>query len=259
MLSPLQKAKLLKQAPNSLGAFMLLNKFEQEHKKQMELMMAEFTKKSAEFVKEIETARNEILKTFDHIYKVKVGPQGNKGADSSVPGPIGPTGPQGPKGESIIGPRGLTGLQGPQGPKGESIIGLPGLPGLPGKDGSPDTPEQILAKLEKVKLPMDIVDGLRSALHALSRNIAELKGRKLQGGGGGGGMGNWITDNFSGDGVTVGFTLTSRVASSGTAIIVLIQGQVQEQTTHYSVSGNTLTFTTAPLSGAAIHAWYSRK
>ncbi|KKK60696.1 hypothetical protein LCGC14_3021770, partial [marine sediment metagenome] len=54
------------------------------------------------------------------------------------------------------------------------------------------------------------------------------------------------------------FTLTSNVASGGSAIIVLIQGQTQEQTTHYSVSGKTLTFTTAPPNNTAIHAWYTR-
>jgi hypothetical protein len=53
-------------------------------------------------------------------------------------------GKDGKDGKSIVGPRG------PMGPAGRSIFGGRGEPGPAGKDGSPDTPEDIVIKLESL-------------------------------------------------------------------------------------------------------------
>lgn len=151
---------------------------------------------------------------------------------------------------------GAPGRDGKDGKHGlDGFPGRDGTDGKDGKDGSPDTPDQIITKIHKSdKLILQSkIRGLEDELASIKVAIRTTTTKK-----GGGGMGNWQTDDFTGDGSTTAFTLSFNVASSGTAIIVLLNGQVQEQTTHYTVSGKTLTFTTAPFNNAAIHAWYSR-
>ena len=58
------------------------------------------------------------------------------------------------------------------------------------------------------------------------------------------------TNNFAGDNSTVAFTLGA--STSTNAVIVTLNGTVQEATNAYSVSGTTLTFTAAPASGDVI-------
>ena len=60
------------------------------------------------------------------------------------------------------------------------------------------------------------------------------------------------SDQFTGDGSTVNFTLSQSTSTTGT--IVAINGVIQIPTTAYSVSGTTLTFTEAPLSTDIIDA-----
>lgn len=55
-------------------------------------------------------------------------------------------------------------------------------------------------------------------------------------------------DYFSGNGVTVTFTLSRPVASVA-QLIVAIDNVIQNPSTAFSVSGNSITFTSAPLSG----------
>jgi hypothetical protein len=55
-------------------------------------------------------------------------------------------------------------------------------------------------------------------------------------------------DYFNGDGVTVTFTLSRPVASVA-QLIVAIDNVIQNPSTAFSVSGNSITFTSAPLSG----------
>jgi hypothetical protein len=54
-----------------------------------------------------------------------------------------------------------------------------------------------------------------------------------------------VVDTFTGDGTTTGFTMT-QAETDPTAIIVTIGGVYQLPTTHYTVSGTTITFTSAP-------------
>ena len=58
------------------------------------------------------------------------------------------------------------------------------------------------------------------------------------------------TRTATGDGSTVGFTVTSGMTNY--SVVVTENGVVQAPTTDYSISGTTLTFTTAPASGVAI-------
>ena len=60
------------------------------------------------------------------------------------------------------------------------------------------------------------------------------------------------SNQFTGDGATVAFTLSQSATTNST--IVAINGVVQIPTTAYSVSGSTLTFTEAPLSTDIIDA-----
>ena len=60
--------------------------------------------------------------------------------------------------------------------------------------------------------------------------------------------GDYDVDSFSGNGSYVNFTM-SFTPTADTAILVTIDGVVQKPTTDYSVSGTTLTFTSAPPSG----------
>ena len=58
------------------------------------------------------------------------------------------------------------------------------------------------------------------------------------------------TRTGTGDGSTVAFTVTSGMTND--SVVVTENGIVQAPTTDYSISGTTLTFTTAPASGVAI-------
>jgi hypothetical protein len=59
-----------------------------------------------------------------------------------------------------------------------------------------------------------------------------------------------VTRTATGDGSTVGFTVTSGVTVNN--VIVLTNGLVQAPTSDYTVSSTTLTFGTAPVAGDAI-------
>ena len=58
------------------------------------------------------------------------------------------------------------------------------------------------------------------------------------------------TNNFSGDNSTVAFTLGA--STSTNAVLVTLNGTVQEAINSYTVSGTTLTFTSAPTTGDVI-------
>lgn len=171
---------------------------------------------------------------------------------------------KGEKGDTVVG------SQGPVGPKPKVGVdfkqpkdGKRGKDGV-GKDGKDGKDaENVLVEVSPDEVVNKIHEAERliepSRIKGLEKTIRDMRREKGGGGAkGGGGMGNWVTDNFSGDGSTTAFTLASRVASGGTAILILLNGQAQELSTHYSVSGTTLTFTTAPFNGASIHAWFVR-
>ena len=59
-----------------------------------------------------------------------------------------------------------------------------------------------------------------------------------------------VTRNYTGDGTTTDFTVTSGAAVDD--VLVFENGVCQKPTTDYTISGTTLTFTTAPANGVAI-------
>ena len=61
---------------------------------------------------------------------------------------------------------------------------------------------------------------------------------------------SYVTRNATGDGSTVAFTVTSGTAVDN--VLVMENGIVQKPTSDYTISGTTLTFTTAPASAVAI-------
>jgi len=91
--------------------------------------------------------------------------KGEKG-DVGEMGPMGPMGPTGPQGESIVGPKGDRGADG--------IDGI----GKDGKDGSPDTGEQIVAKLNTLDNVLDskVIIGYENS----DVIIAKIKSQKLE-------------------------------------------------------------------------------
>ena len=68
--------------------------------------------------------------------------------------------------------------------------------------------------------------------------------------GGSSSTGTFVTRNYTGNGVQTTFTVTSGVTVD--SVLVTENGLLQTPTTDYTVSGTTLTFTTAPANGIAI-------
>ena len=62
---------------------------------------------------------------------------------------------------------------------------------------------------------------------------------------------NFTVDTFTGDGSTLAYTLSLAPASAN-AILVSVGGVFKTRTTDYTVSGTTLTFTSAPANASAI-------
>ena len=62
----------------------------------------------------------------------------------------------------------------------------------------------------------------------------------------------FTTDNFTGDNTTVAFALTTAPADANT-VFVSIDGIVQRAPIHYTTSGTTITFTSAPPTSSNVH------
>jgi hypothetical protein len=55
----------------------------------------------------------------------------------------------------------------------------------------------------------------------------------------------FVTRNYTGDGTTVGYTVTS--GATADSVIVALNGVMQRPATDYTITGAVLTFTTAPI------------
>jgi hypothetical protein len=64
---------------------------------------------------------------------------------------------------------------------------------------------------------------------------------------------SFTNDVFTGDGSTVAFTLSETPPNSN-SVLVFVDGILQKSSTNYSISGTTLTFTSAPDTSAEIEA-----
>lgn len=113
------------------------------------------------------------------------------------------------------------------------------LMGKRGKDGSPDTPDQVVEKINKAenKIKPEKVEGLVDKMNDLARR---------KGGGSGGGMGNVVPHSVAISSATITITLPNNVASNGRAIWFNYQGQQQAYGTHFTVSGKVITLLFTP-------------
>ena len=64
---------------------------------------------------------------------------------------------------------------------------------------------------------------------------------------------SFTTDAFTGDGSTTAFTLSETPAVAN-SVMVFVDGILQKSTSNYSISGSTLTFTSAPDASAEVEA-----
>lgn len=137
--------------------------------------------------------------------------------------------------------------------------GIDGKDGMNGKDGSPDKPKEIRDKLEgldgKERLEIKAVNNLQEELDKLKDRIA--KKQVLRGGGGLSkmAMDRHILDPYTPtgtvDGSNTDFELT-KTPNPATSLMVWQNGIKQQLTTNYTVSGTTVTFLIAPVTGETI-------
>ena len=89
------------------------------------------------------------------------------------------------------------------------------------------------------KIEIKTIKGLNTYFNNLKRKIQDVKGNK---GGGGGGMGNVTHKTFDVGSTTTSSSLGSKVAADGNAIWARYQGQMLVKDTHYTISGQTITW-----------------
>ena len=186
-----------------------------------------------------EELQPEIEAWFDNIVEDRL-KEKLKG-DIGIQGDQGVKGEKGDVGESIKGDKGDKG-DSIKGERGDDAVGEKGEQGDKGDGGSPDTPNQIIEKINKTrtKIPISKISGLDEMFTSLKRTISRISVKK---GGGGGGMGNPVHETFDISAGTTSVTLASNIAANGTAIFTAsYEGQNLELTNHYTISGKTLTF-----------------
>lgn len=123
------------------------------------------------------------------------------------------------------------------GPKGDSIKGDPG------ENGSPDTPDQIVEKLNTTEesVNMSVVKGLSNVIKSL--RVAIQDKRKGGGGKAGGGMGAILHEQFSTSSATTTVSTASKIAGMGTALWLFYNGQQLMKGTHFTVGSDQKTIT----------------
>lgn len=142
-----------------------------------------------------------------------------------------------------------------------------GRDGRDGKDGeSVDVDEvlsAVLALMPEQSDLMPLVDKLTEDMEDFKEDVLKrIKKIKRSSGGGGGvtvfGSVQHVPrhESFTMDGADTSVTLAQGVAADGNAVIVRYQGQTLDMTTHYTVSGNKITFTFTPDNATTISVTY---
>lgn len=98
---------------------------------------------------------------------------------------------------------------------------------------------------ESGTLYYEVPSGLNTTIYYVCQNHSAMAGKII--------IGN-ITDQFTGDGSTVAFTINS--GRNVNDLLVFVNGSLLIPTTDYTVSGTTLTFATAPAAAAVIQVRY---
>lgn len=241
-----KRGKLIESTPaiKELAQIMLTDAVDSsisELEQKMERMLLKFKKDS----KDIE---DKLVRKIDKL---------QTNFDLSKKGDRGVMGIQGEKGRNGL--NGVDGRKGKDGKKGRD--GFNGREGIDGVDGSPDKPNEIANKLNTLTEQIDtkVIKGFDKIISNLRQRIQETKSRNLGGGVGGGGMGNFVHQQFDGDGSTTQFTLSSNVANGGNAIVGLrYEGQMQYLGDQFTISGNILTMTFTPENNTKIEITYIR-
>lgn len=128
--------------------------------------------------------------------------------------------------------------------------GFEGKIGAKGVDGSPDTPEQIITKVNKAGgVKMTAIEGLPEAIKAA---------KKGGGGKSGGGMGNVQHETKAISSGTTSVNTTYPVAAGGRAAWIYYQGQFLVYGTHYTIAGTTVTLTFDKVDGTYLDITYIR-
>lgn len=129
-----------------------------------------------------------------------------------------------------------------------------GAPGKDGEDGSPDTAEQVVAKLNSMpgKVNLNVIAGLSQRLEHLAKTIRDAGGK------GGGGQGNVQHETKAVNSGTTSVTTSYNVGGGGYAIWAYYQGQLVMRGTHYTVSGKTVTLLFTPQDNTYIDIIYIR-
>lgn len=169
---------------------------------------------------------------------VRHGEDGRDGAE----GPPGPPGPRGAAGPA--GPPGPPGAIGKPGPKGEPGIGVPGLPG---KDGSPDTGEQIVQKLNELPIePRYQIDAkhIKNLPKGQESVALHRGGVKL--------VWNTVLEGTV-NGSNTDFTIpASQPLPKSGLLVIEARGVIKSaDNSDLTISGRTITFTSAPPEGSA--------
>lgn len=132
----------------------------------------------------------------------------------------------------------------------EQFRGPEGKQGPKGNDGSPDTAEQVVAKVNKAGgVKMSAIEGLPETIKAV---------KKASGGKSGGGMGNIQHETKPISAATTTVNTTYPVAAGGRAAWLYYQGQFLVYGTHYTIAGKTITLTFDKVDGTFLDITYIR-
>ena len=129
-----------------------------------------------------------------------------------------------------------------------------------GEDGSPDTPPQIATKLNTLTeaIEQKVIKGFDATIKGLLKAISDTRRGNRREVKSGGGMGDTKFQTFNVSSATTTLTLNETPASDGKALILIYQGQVLENESHFTISGNIISLTFTPSDSTAIFAWLIR-
>ena len=159
---------------------------------------------------------------------------GTTGPTGPAGGPVGPTGPTGPAGSNgSSGSNGSNGATGPTGPAGSGGGGT----SITVSDSAPSGPTggSLWWKSNEGRLKIYYTD-VDSSQWVDASPVGNSNA--------------YLTRSYSGTGSQLNYTVTSGCTVDN--ILVILDGLIKMPTTDYTVSGTTLTFTSAPGSGQVI-------
>jgi hypothetical protein len=151
--------------------------------------------------------------------------EGGEQGEQGLPGKDGQDGKNGLNGkDGLDGKNGLDGKDGVDGKDGEN-----------GKDGSPDTPTQIVEKLETLEGDTRLDKKAIKGLEEMEKDLETVKARPVVAGGGR--TLRAAPFSFTGDATTTQFYLPTEPAGKGWFLFAHYQGQWIQKDVHYTIKG----------------------